>query len=57
MTEMARRLERETVREKTPWEMANEPQGFRASWDYICRNGSYINREVFDYGRVTGRYA
>ena len=56
MTEVAMRLREETETEESPWEQANKPYRNNRSWDYICRDGSYINREAIDYTTVFGWY-
>lgn len=52
MTTMAQRLEDETERELSPWEEANQPCENHCLWDEVCREGSYINRGMFDWSKA-----
>jgi hypothetical protein len=53
MTTMQHRLREETEREPSPWELAYEQDDSIRSWEYICRDGSYVNRERIDYTRIS----
>lgn len=53
---MQQRLREETERERTPWEVANEPYGTERSWDYTYRNDEYHQKTDL-YDRVSDVYA
>lgn len=58
MTELARRLEMETEREESPWEVANKPYESRRSLDYSYRVDNYFSRgSIDDYSRISDVYA
>ena len=58
MTRTAMRLEMETEREESPWELANKPYENQRSWDYSYRVDDYFSRgTIDDYSRVSDIYA
>lgn len=42
---MQQRLREETERERTPWELANEPYGTTMAWDYNYGDSYKFKRE------------
>lgn len=48
MTNVAMRLDMETERELSPWEMANQPDGTTMAWDYNYGDSYKFKRE-YDY--------
>ena len=48
MTTMQIRLNMETERELTPWELANQPDGTTIAWDYNYGD-SYKLKQEYDY--------